>query len=154
MNQIQNNRTVTQLSVTNTAVQPPDVDAAPIGAPNEEKAATFDRAPAKRASIFAPHAGGDSRVVSPAGGGTGEVNNNEAIDGHSKNEGDFTESRTLGGKTLFLTPEGARAVDAMLQRAEASSAPVRAESDPDFFERFFMGDSFAGRELFSGETEK
>lgn len=154
MNKIQNNRASNiQTTVANTTLQTnQDAGAVPLGNP-EEKAAAFERAPAKRASIFAANAGGDSRVVSPAGGGTGQVNNQEAIDGHSTKEGDFTEPRTVGGKSLFFTLEGAKAVDAMLARAEPSSAPVRAESDPSLWERFLLGDPFAGLEQHTGKTK-
>jgi hypothetical protein len=113
-----------------------------------ESAATFERPSGKR-----PALSGDSRVVSPAGGGTGEISAQEAIDGHSKRAGDFTEPRTVDGQQLFFTPAGARAVDAWLRRAEDNSAPLHAQRDPSFWQRFLQGDPFAGRELHSGKTK-
>lgn len=159
MTTINNTRTPVQTTQPTQPAATPlaaPVDAAPLGdAQEQQKAATFDRS-AKRTSLFASpsaNGGGDSRVVLPAGGGTGEVNNHEAIDGHSKKEGDFTEPRTVSGKALFFTPDGARALDAWVARADELSAPLRAEEDPAFWERFFGGDLFAGLEQHTGKTK-
>ena len=154
MNNVQNSRPTQPVANNTTQKTAPtaDLDAAPMAAPQADQAAAFDRT-AKKSSLFGSHNGGDSRVVSPAGGGLGEVNQHEAIDAHSKKEGDFTEPRTVGEKSLFFTPDGARAIDNLLERAKDSSAPLHAESDPSFWRKVFGGDLFDGLEQFSGNTK-
>lgn len=150
---VQNNN-IQPVAINNSASTPvaADLDAAPLAEGQADKAATFERAE-KKSSLFASRSGGDSRVVSPAGGGLGEVNQHVAIDGHSKREGDFTEQRNVDGKSLFFTRAGADALDRLLDRAQESSAPLHAESDPTFWGKFFKGDLFDGLEQFSGKTK-
>lgn len=136
-------RTLKTALAPKDAARPADDGAAPMSAPPAEKAGIFESK--KR--------GGDSRLISPGGGGFGALSNAEAIDGNTTKSGDFTEARTVGGMTLFYTAEGAKAVDEWTRRAADSSAPLHAEKDPGFWERFFEGDLFAGKEQFTGKTK-
>ena len=152
---IQNNAPI-QPALTQPTAPAADADAASIASPPPEKAGIFDGIGSKLSSLFTPapsHNGGDSRLVMPAGGGYGEISQQEAIDANSRKSGDFTEERHVDGKTLYFTPDGAKAVDTMLARAEEANAHLHAEKDPGGWEKFFKGDLFAGKEQYSGKTE-
>ena len=73
--------------------------------------------------------GGDSRVRVGGGGGTSAAN-----DANSKRAGDFSEPRTVGGEEVHLTKAGA--ADKLL----GDGASLKAEQDPGFLKRFFVGD--------------
>jgi hypothetical protein len=137
-------------STTTPAVGSPDVDAQPLAAAPE--AARFERAASHR-SWLPRHTGGDSRVVLPGAGSVGQLAQQAAIDAHSRKSGDFTEARTVDGRTLFFTPAGAQALDVAQQDADDSSAKLHARADPGLWELFTQGDPFAGREAFTGKTK-
>jgi hypothetical protein len=131
------------------AVGAPDVDAQPLATAPE--AARFERASSHR-SWLPRHTGGDSRVVLPAGGSVGQLAQQAAIDAHSRKAGDFTEARTVDGRTLFFTPAGAHALDVAQQNVDDGGATLHARADPGLWELFTQGDPFAGREAHSGAT--
>jgi len=151
------NKTTATIAPMTTAPAPAavdaDADATPLAAAPSEQAAKFEGSSAL-GRLLAPHQGGDSRVIVPAGGGTGLINNQSAIDAHSKASGDFTEARVVDGKTLYFTPAGARSVDLAQENAANNSGSFEATADPTWLESFFKGDLFAGNEQHSGDPTK
>ena len=83
---------------------------------------------------------GDMRVRSNIDGGLGGAARTEDIDAHSSQAGDFTERRSISGKDVFFTPEGAQRYDAHL----AQGYRYEALDDPKgFFERLAAPGEFA-----------
>lgn len=71
---------------------------------------------------------GDMRIKSNIDGGLGGAHKlADPIDAHSKKSGDFTEARSVTGKQVFLTPEGAQTYDSKVRdgfRFEAQNDPT------------------------------
>ncbi|MFZ5469717.1 MAG: hypothetical protein ACOZIN_09795 [Myxococcota bacterium] len=63
-------------------------------------------------------------------------NQTETIDAHSKKAGTFSESRTVNGKPVWLTAEGARAYDSL----RAAGFGFEAQADPGAIRRMLLGD--------------
>lgn len=95
--------------------------------------------------------GGDMRVRNQGGaGGLGIVNQQEVIDAHSKEAGDFTQMRNVGGSEVWLTADGAKAYDGLVKEGY----DFRTEKDPSGLGKFFGGD-FTGPkgEQFQGKVK-
>ena len=94
--------------------------------------------------------GGDMRVRNHGAGGLGIVNQQEVIDAHSKKAGDFTEARTVEGKQVFLTADGAKAYDGLV----SAGYSFRTEADPKGLSKFFLGDFLGPKgEQFQGKVK-
>jgi hypothetical protein len=77
--------------------------------------------------------GGDSRISGGgAAGGQSALRAVRAgsIDANSKGSGDFTEKRTVGGKDVWLTPGGAKALDKLQAAADDAMFELKVEKHP------------------------
>jgi len=83
--------------------------------------------------------------------GLGQESQLEVIDASSVKAGDFSEERNVGGKRVYLTPEGAGAYDTLAQQDGYQFA---ASNDPSRLERFFCGDRTGPKgEQFQGKVK-
>ncbi len=96
-------------------------------------------------------AGGDMRISNDVVPGMGQASQLEVIDANSVKAGDFSEERNVGGKSIYLTPEGAQAYDEL---AKQDGYQFSASEDPGFFKRFFFGDRTGPKgEQFQGRVK-
>ncbi len=95
-------------------------------------------------------AGGDMRVQTKPVGTLGIANQVETVDANSVKAGTFTEPRTIDGNQVWLTKEGAAALDDLA----SAGYDLRASKDPGTFEKLLLGD-FVGvkGEQFQGRTK-
>lgn len=71
---------------------------------------------------------GDMRLNTLLDGALGTARNHDVIDAHHERAGDFAEGRTVQGRQVFLTRDGAAAFDDALNRGmrfEAHDEPTR-----------------------------
>ena len=70
---------------------------------------------------------GDMRIKGLVDGSVGTANRVGEIDAHSVSSGDFTQPRSVLGKQVFLTPDGAQLFDGLIGkgfRFEALADPT------------------------------
>jgi hypothetical protein len=87
---------------------------------------------------------GDMRIKANIDGGLGGAHKlSDPIDAHSQKSGDFTEGRNIQGKQVFLTPEGAQALDGKIR----DGFRFEAQKDPSgFFEKLMSSpETFTGK---------
>jgi hypothetical protein len=80
--------------------------------------------------------GGNMRVQNRPVGTLGMANQVETVDAHSTKAGSFSEARQVGGQNVYLTPEGAKALDALSE----AGFELRATKDPGALSKMLLGD--------------
>lgn len=80
--------------------------------------------------------GGDLRIRNDQVASIGQDHQLEVIDAHSQQSGEFTEARSVGGQTVFLTPDGAAAHDGL----KNSGYQFEVQPDPKGFVDWLLGD--------------
>lgn len=80
--------------------------------------------------------GGDLRIRNDQVASIGQDHQLEVIDAHSQQSGDFTEARAVDGKTVYLTREGAAALDGL----KGDGFAFTVQDDPKGLTGWLLGD--------------
>lgn len=90
------------------------------------------------------------RVQNKPIGTLGMANQRETIDAHSQQAGTFSEARDVSGQQVWLTADGAKALDALKEQGYE----LKAEKDPGKLTRFVLGDFLGAKgEQFQGSVK-